>query len=54
MKVPVPLPPLAEQRRIVGKVEALMKLCDHLEAKLKNKEATASKLVEAVVRELVA
>ncbi len=51
---PIPLPPLAEQKRIVAKVEALMKLCDDLEAKLKTKEATASRLVEAVVRELVA
>jgi type I restriction enzyme S subunit len=51
---PVPLPPLAEQKRIVAKVEALMKLCDDLEAKLKAKEHTAGKLVEAVVKELVA
>ncbi|MCC6667205.1 MAG: restriction endonuclease subunit S [Polyangiaceae bacterium] len=50
----VPLPPLAEQKRIVAKVEALMKLCDDLEARLKAKEATAGKLVEAVVKELVA
>ncbi len=46
------LPPLAEQKRIVAKVETLMKLCDDLEAKLAAKEATAGKLVEAVVREL--
>ena len=31
-----------------------MKICDDLEAQLKAKEGTASKLVEAVVRELVA
>jgi len=51
---PMPLPPLAEQKRIVAKVEHLMKLCDDLEAKLEAKEETASKLVEAVVKELVA
>lgn len=51
---PLLLPPLEEQRRIVAKVDALMKLCDDLEAKLRAKEAAASKLVEAVVRELVA
>jgi type I restriction enzyme S subunit len=51
---PILLPPLEEQKRIVAKVEALMKLCDDLEAKLKAKEATAKRLVEAVVAELVA
>jgi type I restriction enzyme S subunit len=54
LSMPVPLPPLAEQKRIVAKVEALMKLCDDLESKLKAKEETAGKLVDAVVKELVA
>jgi type I restriction enzyme S subunit len=53
-KLPVPLPPLAEQKRIVAKVESLMKLCDDLEARLRAKETTAAKLVEAVVRDLSA
>ena len=51
---PIPLPPLAEQKRIVAKVEALMKLCDDLEARLRTNEATATRLIEAVVAELVA
>jgi hypothetical protein len=49
----VPLPPLAEQRRIVAKLDQLMKLCDDLEAKLRRAEDRASKLVEAVVQEVV-
>jgi type I restriction enzyme S subunit len=51
--LPIPLPPRSEQVWLVAKVEQLMKLCDDLEAQLKTKEGTASKLVEAVVRELV-
>ncbi|MEI9948244.1 MAG: restriction endonuclease subunit S [Pseudomonadota bacterium] len=48
------VPPLLEQKRIVAKVEQLMKLCDDLEAKLRRAEDRASKLVEAVVQEMVA
>ena len=51
---PVPLPPLAEQRRIVAKVEQLMKVCDDLETNMRRAEDRAAKLVEAAVQELVA
>jgi type I restriction enzyme S subunit len=52
--LPIPMPPLAEQKRIVAKVEQLMKLCDTLEAALRRSEDRAAKLVEAVVQEMVA
>jgi type I restriction enzyme S subunit len=51
---PIPLPPLAEQRRIVARVDQLMALVDQLEAQLASSKATASKLLEAVVDELTA
>jgi type I restriction enzyme S subunit len=50
----VPIPPFEEQKRIVAKVEQLMKFCDDLEAKLRRAEDRASKLAEAVVQEMVA
>lgn len=49
---PVPIPPLAEQRRIVAKVDELMALVDALETQLATARTTAEKLMEAVVAEL--
>ena len=48
----LPIPPLAEQRRIVAKVEQLMALVDALELQLATSRATAEKLLAAVVAEL--
>ena len=48
----VPIPPLAEQRRIVAKVSELMALMDALELQLAASRATAEKLLAAVVAEL--
>ncbi|GAO77732.1 restriction endonuclease subunit S [Sphingopyxis sp. C-1] len=45
----VPLPPLAEQHRIVAKVDALMALCDQLEASITTGEHIRSRLLEAVL-----
>ncbi len=48
----IPLPPLAEQRRIVAKVDQLMVLVDQWETQLAASRATDKNLLEAVVAEL--
>ncbi|TDR93002.1 restriction endonuclease subunit S [Enterovirga rhinocerotis] len=50
-QVLIPLPPLAEQYRIVAKVDALMALCDRLEASLTATAATRCRLLEALLTE---
>jgi type I restriction enzyme, S subunit len=50
----LPLPPLAEQHRIVAKVDQLMALVDELETQLATSRATAKNLLEALVAELTA
>ena len=50
----VPLPPLAEQRRIVAKVDQVMALCDELEAKLRQAQTASAKLMTATVQHLAA
>ena len=47
----VPLPPIAEQHRIVAKVDELMSLCDQLEASLVAGEDTRSRLLNAMLQE---
>jgi type I restriction enzyme, S subunit len=47
----IPLPPLAEQHRIVAKVDALMALCDRLEAGLTATAATRRRLLDALLAE---
>ncbi len=44
----VAVPPLAEQHRIVAKVDALMALCDALEAQLKERAGVQGRLAGAV------
>ena len=46
------LPPLAEQHRIVAKVDELMALCDRLEARQRDAEAAHAQLVQALLDSL--
>ncbi len=48
-KLVFPLPPLAEQHRIVAKVDELMALCDRLEASLDHSATTCAKLLDALL-----
>jgi type I restriction enzyme, S subunit len=50
--IAVPVPPLAEQCRIVAKVDQLMALVDALEQQLAAGRATAANLLSALVAEL--
>jgi type I restriction enzyme S subunit len=47
----VPIPPLAEQKAIVEKVEALMTTCRVLEAEIEHTRTHAANLLQAVLRE---
>jgi len=53
-RMPIGVPPLAEQRRIVAKVDQPMALVDQLETQLAASRATAGNLMEALVAELTA
>ncbi|WP_041345471.1 restriction endonuclease subunit S [Nitrobacter winogradskyi] len=52
--LPIPIPPLAEQHRIVAKVDELMALCDRLEASLTATAATSRRLLDALLAEALA
>jgi type I restriction enzyme S subunit len=49
---PFPVPPLAEQHRIVAKVDELMALCDRLEAQQADAESAHAQLVTALLGSL--
>lgn len=50
LTLPVGLPPLAEQRRIVAKVGELMAVCDELEAALAKVQTDRGRLLEALLQ----
>ena len=47
------LPPLAEQQRIVAKVDELMAVCDTLKARLNDAQTTQVQLADAIVEQAV-
>jgi type I restriction enzyme, S subunit len=49
-----PIPPLAEQHRIVAKVDELMALCDELETQITSTSTTRRQLLEATLQEALA
>lgn len=50
----IPLPPLAEQKEIVKRVEALMSTCRALEAEIEQACTHAANLLQAVLKEAFA
>ena len=50
---PFPLPPHAEQHRIVAKVDELMALCDRLEASLVIVDDTRRRLLDTLLRQVL-
>ncbi|MBI5540316.1 MAG: restriction endonuclease subunit S [Bacteroidia bacterium] len=49
--IPIPLPPLSEQHRIVQKLEQLMQTCNELEESIKQSALQNEKLLQQVLRE---
>ena len=50
----MPLPPLAEQHRIVAKLDELMAVCDGLEARLTTAQTERRRLLEAILQDTLA
>jgi len=52
--IDIAVPPLAEQQRIVAKVDELMRWCDALEARLTAAQTTAATLLDATLHQILA
>ena len=50
----VPFPPLAEQKRIVAKVDTLMALCDQLQDRIESARSESEKLTASTIHHLLA
>ena len=50
-QIAIPLPPLAEQHRIVAKIDELMAVCNRLEAQLTATQTESRRLLEAILHE---
>ncbi len=50
----IPLPPIAEQKRIVEKLEKLMEFCDELEANIRESVGNADSLLQVTLKESLA
>jgi len=51
--MPIPIPPLKEQDRIVAKVDELMAVCDDLEVALSSTQDVRARLLEALLYEVL-